>query len=88
MLSKITLENFFSFRYPTPIELNPNVNILGGINGSGKSNFLKAIGLLYESIIGTGLEKIFLKEWGGFNTVANFNQDEKDYIKLSFEFDQ
>lgn len=88
MISKITLENFFSFREATSIELNSDVNILLGINGSGKSNFLKAIQLLYESIIGNGLEEVFLKKWSGFNTVANFNDDGKDYIKLSFEFDK
>ena len=88
MVSKIILENFFSFRNPTTIELNPDINILLGINGSGKSNFLKAIHLLYESIVGNGLEKVFLKDWSGFNSVANFNSDEKDYIKLSFEFDK
>ena len=88
MISKITLENFFSFRLPTTIVLNPDINILLGINGSGKSNFLKAIRFLYESIIGNGLGKIFLKDWSGFNSVANFNTNEKDYIKLSFEFDK
>ncbi|RKZ48068.1 MAG: chromosome segregation protein SMC [Candidatus Parabeggiatoa sp. nov. 3] len=88
MISKITLENFFSFRQPTLIELNPDINILVGINGSGKSNFLKAIHLLAESIVGNGLEKIFLQQWSGFHSVINFNQGEKDYIKLSFEFDK
>jgi predicted ATPase len=88
MISKMTLENFFSFRHPTTIELNPDINILVGINGSGKSNFLKAIHLLAESIIGNGLESLFLKEWSGFNAVINFNQQEKDAIKLSFEFDK
>ncbi|MBT3387546.1 MAG: AAA family ATPase [Desulfobacula sp.] len=87
MISRITLENFFSFRTSTTITLNPGINILLGINGSGKSNFLKAIRLLYESIVGNGLEKIFLKEWSGFHSVANFNNDKNDYIKLSFEFD-
>jgi len=88
MISKITLENFFSFRHPTTIELNPGINILLGINGSGKSNFLKAIQLLHESIIGNGFEKIFLKDWSGFNAVVNFNNAGNDYIKLSFEFDK
>ncbi len=32
--------------------------------------------------------KIFLKDWSGFNSVVNFNKAEKDYIKLSFEFDK
>lgn len=86
MLSEITLENFFSFRKPTTIKLNPGVNILLGINGSGKSNLLKAIALLYEIIAGNGLEKTFLKKWSGFDAVANFNEDTKDYIKLGFEF--
>ena len=88
MLSKITLENFFSFREPTTIELNPDLNILLGINGSGKSNFLKAIELLYEILAGNGLEKIFLKKWSGFDTVANFNGALQDEIKLSFEFNK
>ena len=88
MFSRITLENFFSFRGPTTIELNPGLNILLGINGSGKSNLLKAIQLLSQAIIGNGLESIFLKTWGGFPTVANFNAHEKDYIKLSFEFNK
>jgi len=43
MIKKITLENFFSFSEKTEIELNSGVNILVGINGSGKSNFIKAI---------------------------------------------
>ncbi len=59
MISKITLENFFSFRNSTVIELNPDINILVGINGSGKSNFLKAIHLLQEGIVGNGLENFF-----------------------------
>jgi predicted ATPase len=86
MISKITLENFFSFRGPTTIALNPEINILLGINGSGKTNFLRAIQFLYESIVGDGLEKIFLRDWSGFSAVANFSGDKKDYIKLSFEF--
>ncbi len=88
MISKIKVENFFSFRHPTTIQLNPDINILLGINGSGKSNFLKAIQLIHESIIGNGFEKIFLKNWSGFDAVTNFNNDGKDYIKLSVEFDK
>jgi len=88
MISKITLENFFSFKYPTTIELNPDINILVGINASGKSNFLKAIYLLQESIVGNGLETVFLKEWSGFNSVINFSQPETNYIKLSYEFNK
>ena len=87
MISKITLENFFSFGRPTTIELNSGVNILVGINGSGKSNFLKAIKLLYEGIGGEGFRKVFLQDWGGFSSVANFQEAESPYIKLIYEFD-
>ena len=87
MISKITLENFFSFGRPTTIELNSGVNILVGINGSGKSNFLKAIKLLYEGIGGEGFKKVFLQDWGGFSNVANFQPNEPRYIKLTYEFD-
>ena len=87
MISKITLENFFSFGRPTTIELNPSVNILVGINGSGKSNFLKAIKLLYEGIGGEGFRKVFLQDWGGFSSVANFQEAESPYIRLIYEFD-
>lgn len=88
MISKITLENFFSFGEPTEIILNPDINILLGINGSGKSNFLKAIMLLSEGIAGRGLEKLFLLDWGGFNSVVNLRDNSIDSIKLSFEFDK
>lgn len=86
MLKRITLENFFSFGEPTTIELNPGVNLLVGINGSGKSNFLKAIRLLHEAVAGKGFEKTFLQEWGGFDNVANVCGGKKDYIKLNFVF--
>ena len=57
MIKSIKLENFFSFGVSESIELNKNTNILLGINGSGKSNFLKAIRFLYESIAGNGFKK-------------------------------
>lgn len=87
MIKNITLENFFSFNEKTTIELNPKINILVGINGSGKSNFIKAIKLLHDSVIGEGFEKIFLKDWGGFDLVGNFNNTQADFIKIIYEFD-
>jgi predicted ATPase len=87
MIKSIKLENFFSFGVSEKVELNSGTNILLGINGSGKSNFIKAIKFLYESIAGNGLEKIFLKDWSGFTSVANFSGAQSDTIKLTYEFD-
>jgi predicted ATPase len=87
MIASITLENFFSFGPSTTIELSPGVNILLGINGSGKSNFLKAIRLLYDAVVGEGLEKTFLRDWGGFGGVAHYGREVSDEIRLTFEFD-
>lgn len=89
MITRITLENFFSFGEPTSVDLNPDINILVGINGSGKSNFLKAIYLLRESVAGEGFEKIFLRDWSGFRNVRNFSDAEGDKpIRLTFVFDK
>ncbi len=88
MLAKITLENFFSFGEKTEITLNKGVNILVGINGSGKTNLLKAIRLLHEGIAGKGFQKVFLEDFGGFDEVANACGGRKDFIRLAFEFDK
>mgnify|MGYP006295391349 FL=1 len=88
MIKSIKLENFFSFSECEKIELNSDINIFVGINGSGKSNFLKAIRLLYDGIAGVGFEKVFLKDWGGFNTVGNFNESQDEIIRITYEFDK
>jgi len=62
-------------------------DVLVGINGSGKSNFIKAIRLLYEGVAGIGFEKVFLQEWGGFDSVANFNGEISYDMELTFEFE-
>lgn len=86
MLAKITLENFFSFGAKTEIPLNKGVNILVGINGSGKSNLLKAIRLLHEGVAGKGFQKVFLEEFGGFDEMVNCSGHKKEYIRLIYEF--
>lgn len=88
MIERIKLENFFSFGVSDSIELNKNTNILLGINGSGKSNFIRAIRFLYESIAGNGLERILLKDWSGYSTVANFSETQAETIKITYEFDK
>ena len=59
MIKELIIRDFFSFKGEHKIELNPGVNILVGVNGSGKTSFLNAITLLYEGIAGGGLSNLF-----------------------------
>lgn len=88
MLKEIIIENFFSFKGENHIQLNAGVNLLVGINGSGKTSFLNAIHLLYEGVCGAGFENLFQLEWGGFNDVVNANgMDKPKCIRLTYVFD-
>ncbi len=49
------------------------MNILLGINGSGKTSFINALRLLYEGIAGDGLVKLIQEQWGGYDQIVNFN---------------
>ncbi len=85
MLKSITIENFFSFGEAQKIELNSGVNILIGINGSGKSNFIRALRLLL-SLWNNSFRKLFMQEWGGFDNVA-FDSHRVDIpIRIIYEF--
>ena len=66
MIKKVIIENFFSFKEEHTITLNPGINVLLGINGSGKTSFLNAFRLLYEGVAGNGFEALFQTRWGGF----------------------
>ncbi|MEA5425618.1 AAA family ATPase [Arcicella lustrica] len=87
MIKKITIQNFFSFGSEQTIELNADTNVLVGINGTGKSNFIKAISLLYEIVLGD-FEKLFSEKWGGFSGVMNFINPDAEEITISYEFDK
>ncbi|MEA5259245.1 AAA family ATPase [Arcicella aquatica] len=82
MIKKITIQNFFSFGSEQTIELNADTNVLVGINGTGKSNFIKAIRLLKASL-NDDFEKLFSQKWGGFSGVANFINPDATEIKIS-----
>ena len=86
MIKSITLSNFFSFAEKQTVELDPYVNILIGINGSGKSNFIKAIELLSRGIEDDGAQEV-INEWGGLNHVKSykFHNDETP-VELIFNF--
>lgn len=88
MLKEIVIKNFFSFKGENHIGLNPGINLLMGINGSGKTSFLNAIRLLHEGVCGKGFENLFQLEWGGFGEVVNANGPvQPKSIELTFIFD-
>jgi predicted ATPase len=86
MIKKIIIQDFFSFKGKNEITLNQGVNILLGINGSGKTSFINVLKLLYEGIMG-GFETLFQNQWGGFTQVVNVNDKPSSYIELTYVFD-
>jgi predicted ATPase len=76
MLKSIRLQNFFGFQDCT-INLEKGANVLVGINGSGKSNFFKAIRLLKSLLRDNDLREIIYKEFGGLENIL-FSDNNKD----------
>ena len=85
MLKSIRLVNFYSFR-DTTIELNHGANVLVGINGSGKSNFLKTFELLKAAFNGQGLRRYIL-EIGGVNEMLYQGERENDEIVIELVYE-
>jgi len=86
MIKEVTITNFYSFN-KTIVTLHPCTNILIGINGSGKSNFLKAIKLLREGVSGVGLKKLVLDYFGGFdNAFFKGTKKDDDVQSICFEY--
>lgn len=90
MIKSIKLTNFFSFKEQS-IDLEKDVNLLVGINGSGKSNFLKAIRLMRTGVVGnqddTAMSDLLIRNWGGIDNIyckSNSNQKYKNSIGLEF----
>jgi predicted ATPase len=86
MLAAVTISNFLSFRHPDEIRLNHGVNIMVGINGAGKSNFLKAIELLYKTIAENNLHGT-VAALGGYENMRNHAITATEPIFFRFEFD-
>jgi predicted ATPase len=87
MFNSVRLVNFFSFEDET-IELSPNLNLLVGINASGKSNLLNAFRLLHDGLQPNGLSNLIRRVWGGFDEIAFAGSSQmQDTITLEFEFD-
>lgn len=91
MIKSIRFENFFCFKN-TKIELEKDTNVLIGINGSGKTNFLKAIKFLYEGVTGIGLKNLIIDNWGGFENIyfSDLENEKKDkkYFIIEYELDK
>ena len=68
MIKYIKLKNFFSFK-DMKIDLETPVSVLLGINGAGKSNFLKALEFISEGVNGN-LQTLILNKWGGFDAMV------------------
>ena len=89
MIKQIKITNFYSFSQET-IVLQPDVNILIGINGSGKSNFLKAVRFLYEGIAGRGLQAYIFENLGGFKNILFKGKQggDENVIELAYTLDR
>lgn len=83
MIKSIRLQNFFGFQDCT-INLEKGENVLVGINGSGKSNFFKALKLLKEGVAGKKLREHIYQKLGGFSRIF-FLGNEKKSFSLSVE---
>lgn len=88
MIKEIIVSDFFSFKGEHHIKLKSRVNILLGINGSGKTSFLRTLEFLYESVCGIGLNNLIAK-WGLFATIHNFSTgNNSDSFKIAYVFDK
>jgi len=87
MIKEIIVRDFFSFKGEHSIKLNSGVNILLGVNGSGKTSFLNAFAVLYEGVVGCGLNDLF-RSWGSYSAIVNASgEDTPECFSLSYVFD-
>jgi len=88
MLKQIILKNFYAFNGEHKISLNPGVNLLVGINGSGKTSLINALTLLSEGVCGRGIS-FYINQSGGVNSILNARgEDKPDCFSLTFIFDK
>jgi predicted ATPase len=81
MLKSIRLQNFFGFQDCT-INLEKGANVLVGINGSGKSNFFKAVKLLSSLPTSDSITNLLYIEYGGLESIV-FKQKREKYANLN-----
>ncbi len=86
MIKSISFKNFFSFSSQTVVL--QDVNVLVGINGSGKTNFLKAFQVLRAVVTEGELSRLIIDRWGGFDAVCFAAPSQsKQQIVIEYEFD-
>jgi predicted ATPase len=93
MIKSIKLTNFFSFK-EDEIFFDQRVNLLIGINGSGKSNLLRALEVLKTGVEGnandTALRELIVNKWGGVDNIFCKGEGHTQLgnsIGLEFKFD-
>lgn len=87
MIKELIICDFFSFKGEHTIKLNTGVNILLGINGSGKTSFLNAFTMLHEGIAGVGLSALF-RQWGTYTSIVNACGEQKpNCFSITYVFD-
>lgn len=89
MIKEIKITNFYSFN-ESIVELHNCTNILIGVNGAGKSNFLKAVKLLKEGVAGIGLKKHIFDNLGGFDNMffkGVKRKEQSQSIIIEYKFD-
>lgn len=86
MIKSIKLKNFFSLASQTITFTD--LNALVGINGSGKSNVIKALQVLKAVVSDGDLSNLFINQWGGFDAVIFMgNTEARPSIQIEYEFD-
>ncbi|MBD5356994.1 MAG: AAA family ATPase [Bacteroides sp.] len=87
MLKEIVIKDFFAFNGEHHILLNSGINLLLGINGSGKTSLINALTFLFEGVCGSGLAEL-IRKWGSYNAIINARGDNRpECFSLTFIFD-
>lgn len=85
MIKSIHLKNFFSFK--DQIVDFGATNFMVGINGTGKSNLIKAFRLLKATLTEGDLEELIINKWGGFDAVFFKGSELSDRASFSIEYE-
>lgn len=84
-IKSISIEGFKSIASIQDLELRP-LNVLIGANGSGKSNFFKAMKMLRSSVINYGEFSDFVTRSGGADRILHFGSKVSSRISFDVTF--